>query len=331
MKEKSMNPDSWASKRVKKEEISRYIDKGTDFINDSQIDNKLIVSEKPDRKRIEDILAKSLAIETLTLDETAYLLNVNAPAILEKMSEAALAVKKKVYDNRIVTFAPLYLGNYCINDCLYCGFRLSNKKALRRALTLEEVERETKVLAGEIGHKRLIVVYGEHPKNDVNYMVDTIKEIYKVKVKTKNGFGQIRRVNVNAPPLSVEELKKLGEVGIGTYQVFQETYHHKTYKSVHPNHTVKGDYAWRLYCMHRAFEAGIDDVGLGVLFGLYDWKFEVMSLVAHSRELEGRFGIGPHTISFPRMEPAANTPFASESKYKVAAKERISFFRRYSD
>jgi len=314
---KSITADSWAMTRIREEEVLRYTDKGADFIDDNQITNKLEVNKNPDKKRIKDILEKSLAIQTLTLDETAYLLNVNDPGILEEMKKTALLVKKKVYDNRIVTFAPLYLGNYCVNDCLYCGFRSSNKKALRRVLTLGEVEDEIKVLAGQIGHKRLIVVYGEHPRNYINYMVDTIKTIYNVSVKTKKGFGQIRRVNVNAPPLSVEGLKHLAQVGIGTYQVFQETYHHRTYRNVHPQHTVKGNYQWRLYCMHRAFEAGIDDVGLGVLFGLYDWKFEVMGLVAHSRELERVFGIGPHTISFPRLEPAANTPFTSESKYKV--------------
>jgi 2-iminoacetate synthase len=317
---------TWANERIRQE---GYSDKTKDFIDDSLIAHTLKANKNPDKKRINDILQKSLAIQTLTLNESAYLLDVSDSQILEKMKETALLIKKKVYDNRIVTFAPLYLGNYCINDCLYCGFRSSNKKAIRRTLTLEEVEEETKVLAGQIGHKRLIVVYGEHPKNDINYMVDTIKAIYGVKVnpvrenhsnevKTKNGIGQIRRVNVNAPPLSVQELKRLSGVGIGTYQVFQETYHHQTYSRVHPGSTIKGNYQWRLYCMHRAFEAGIDDVGLGVLFGLYDWKFEVMGLVAHSRELEARFGIGPHTISFPRLEPAANTPFASESKYKVS-------------
>ena len=318
MKEKPTNTDSWARQRIKKEEVLCYANKNGDFINDSQISEKLITGRKIDEKRIDDILEKSLAIQILSLDETAYLLNVSDPKVLEKMRQTALKVKKKVYDNRIVTFAPLYLGNYCINDCLYCGFRSSNKKAHRRVLALDEVENETKVLAGQIGHKRLIVVYGEHPKNDINYMVNSIEKIYSVKVKTKNGFGQIRRVNVNASPLSIQELKRLSDVGIGTYQVFQETYHHKTYEKVHLQHTIKGNYQWRLYCMHRSFEAGIDDVGLGVLFGLYDWKFEVMGLLAHSRELEARFGIGPHTISFPRLEPAANTPFTHKPKYNVS-------------
>jgi 2-iminoacetate synthase len=137
-------------------------------------------------------------------------------------------------------------------------------------------------------------------------------------VKTKNGFGQIRRVNVNAPPFSIEELKKIKEAGIGTYQVFQETYHPDTYRMLHPENTIKGNYLWRLYCMHRALEAGIDDVGLGALFGLYDWKFEVMGLVAHNRELEKKFGIGAHTLSFPRLEPAANTPFTENPKHRVS-------------
>jgi 2-iminoacetate synthase len=234
------------------------------------------------------------------------------------MQQAALSIKKKVYDNRIVTFAPLYLGNFCVNDCLYCGFRKSNKESKRRVLSHDEVRKEVEVLAGEIGHKRLIVVYGEHPNNDIDYMIDTIKAIYSVKVKTKNGFGSIRRVNVNAPPFSIEELERLHQAGIGTYQVFQETYHHDTYKSVHPSSTIKGDYKWRLYSMHRAQEAGIDDVGLGVLFGLYDWRFEVMGLIAHARALEKAFGIGPHTISFPRLEPASNAPLTIESRYKVS-------------
>ncbi len=183
---------------------------------------------------------------------------------------------------------------------------------------MEEVKKEVKVLAGDIGHKRLIVVYGEAPETDIEYIRKTIKTIYGVKAKTKNGWGQIRRVNVNAPALSIEELKLLHEVGIGTYQVFQETYHKDTYSRVHPSGTIKNNYQWRLYCMHRAFEAGIDDVGIGVLFGLYDWKFEVMSLLYHARELERRFNVGPHTVSFPRLEPAFHSSFTQNSKYKVS-------------
>lgn len=308
----------WIKERVNPRQINKYLTGGKDFIDDEEIESKLINSKKPDVKKIKDILDKSLSIETLTLDETACLLNVKNPDTLRKMQDVALKVKKKVYDNRIVTFAPLYLCNFCVNDCLYCGFRKSNEKIKRRMLTFKEIEDEIKILAGEIGHKRLIAVYGEHPATDIDYIVKSIQTIYNVKIKTGNGYGQIRRVNVNAAPLSIEALKRLHEAGIGTYQVFQETYHHSTYEKVHLKNTIKGNYQWRLYCMHRAMEAGVDDVGLGALFGLYDWKFEIMGLVAHARELEERFGIGAHTISFPRLEPAENTPFNENSKYNVS-------------
>ncbi|MFP4687835.1 MAG: [FeFe] hydrogenase H-cluster radical SAM maturase HydG, partial [bacterium] len=192
-----------------------------------------------------------------------------------------------------------------------------NTEVERKILSSEEIKKETEILAGDIGHKRLIVVYGESPVSDVNYMVDSIQDIYDVEVETKNGIGAIRRANVNAAPMQIEELKKLKDVGIGTYQVFQETYHHQTYQKMHPEGTLKSDYAWRLYCMHRAFEAGIDDVGLGALFGLYDWKFEVMGLLQHARELEKQFNIGPHTVSFPRLEEAEGAPITQKSKYLV--------------
>lgn len=268
MKNKTTDINEWLDKRIKPDQISKYMDSDKDFIDDALINKTLEINKKPDPKKIKDILNKSLAIETLTLEETANLIHVDDPDTLELMKETALMVKKKVYDNRIVTFAPLYMSNWCVNNCLYCGFRKDNLDARRKRLSIDEVRKETEVLAEKIGHKRLIVVYGEHPDTDIDYMVDTIKEIYSVKPKTKHGYGQIRRVNVNAAPLSIEDLSRLKESGIGTYQVFQETYHHDTYKSLHPQNTVKGDYRWRLYAMHRAFEAGIDDVGLGALFGL---------------------------------------------------------------
>jgi len=280
------------NERVKPEQISKYLDGNNCFINENEIEQMLISRRKPDTGKIKDILQKSLQIETLTPEETAYLMDVNDRDLLEEMKQTAAKVKKKVYDNRIVTFAPLYLGNLCVNDCVYCGFRRSNKSASRRKLLLQEVKSETEVLAGQIGHKRLIVVYGEHPETDVDYIASTIQTIYDVKVKTRNGSGQIRRANVNAAPLSIEELELLKDVGIGTFQVFQETYHRPTYEKVHPG-------------------------GLGVLFGLYDWKFEVMGLLYHAIELEKKFGIGPHTISFPRLEPASNTPFAENPGFTV--------------
>jgi 2-iminoacetate synthase len=307
----------WIKDKIKPEQIEKYLDGGREFIDRAAIERALAANANPDPKRVREILAKSLAIETLTPEETACLLHVEDPQLLAEMRQTAAAVKVKVYDNRIVTFAPLYLSNLCVNDCRYCGFRCSNTQASRRILSLEEVRREVEVLAGQIGHKRLIVVYGEHPKSGIDYIASTLRTIMAVKVKTCRGWGQIRRCNVNAAPMSIEDLRVLNDAGIGTFQVFQETYHRPTYEKLHPSPTIKGHYLWRLYCMHRAMEAGIDDVGLGVLFGLYDGKFEVMGLLYHAIELEKRFGIGPHTISFPRLEPAHNTPFAQNPQYRV--------------
>ena len=315
---KSVNVKTWCRQRVNREQITKYLSDGKCFIDDRAIEKQLAQNGSPDVQKVRDILAKSLAIETLTPDETACLLAVEDKQLLAEMEQTAGEVKRRVYDNRIVTFAPLYLSNFCVNNCQYCGFRSSNKCAVRRILSLDDIKRETEVLAGQIGHKRLILVYGEHPKSDVDYIASTLRTIAEVKVKTRRGVAQIRRCNVNAAPMSVEELKVLHEAGIGTFQVFQETYHPRTYQEMHPANTIKGDYLWRLYAMHRAMEAGCDDVGLGVLFGLYDWKFEVMALLYHAIELEKKFGIGPHTISFPRLEPADNTPFTQNSRYRVS-------------
>ncbi len=308
----------WVRNRIKPDQIERYMDNGRCFIDAGQIERHLRQINEPDAGRLREILAKSLDTQTLSPEETAMLLQIEDEQMLAEMEETAAKVKKKVYDNRIVTFAPLYLNNQCVNNCLYCGFRNDNKNAARKQLSLDEVRREVEVLAGKIGHKRLIVVYGEHPESNVDYMVETLREISSVKVKARKGYGQIRRCNVNAAPMQIEELTRLAEAGIGTYQVFQETYHPDFYRKVHPPATLKGDYLWRLYSMHRAMEAGIDDVGLGALFGLYDWKFEVMGLLYHSIELEQKFGVGPHTISFPRLEPATNTPFTEKPEYKVS-------------
>jgi 2-iminoacetate synthase len=311
---------SWTESRIKEDQIEKYLDHGRDFIPVEEIHAKLSdpANQTADPGRVREILAKSLAIENLTPEETAVLMHVGDAGLLDEMRETALAVKKKVYDNRIVTFAPLYLGNYCVNECAYCGFRNENRGTRRKILTQEEIRREIETLAGRVGHKRLILVVGEHPKTDIDYIVESIRTVYDVQMPTRHGIGNIRRVNVNAPPMSIEDLRKLYEAGIGTYQVFQETYHRPTYERLHPAHTLKGHYRWRLYAMHRALEAGIDDVGIGVLFGLYDWKFEVMGLVYHALELEKKLGIGPHTVSFPRLEPAFNTPYADQSPHRVS-------------
>jgi len=310
--------DSWLAGRIKPEQIQKYLAGTGCFIDAARIENCLKVNAQPDQAKVRDILRKSLAIQTLTPDETACLLNVEDASLWDEMEATAGCIKKKVYDNRIVTFAPLYCSNLCVNDCQYCGFRRSNPAAQRHKLTLDQVKSETEVLAGVIGHKRLIVVFGEHPQTDTDYIASVIETIMSVRIKTRRGLGQIRRCNINAAPMSIEDLRILHKSGIGTYQVFQETYHPEQYRLLHPAGTIKGDYLWRLYAMHRALEAGCDDVGLGALFGLYDWKFEVMGLLHHALELEDKFGIGPHTISFPRLEPAENTPLADHSAYKVS-------------
>ncbi|MCS7242760.1 [FeFe] hydrogenase H-cluster radical SAM maturase HydG [Candidatus Caldatribacterium sp.] len=302
---------------IREEEIERYLVHGQDFINDEEIENLLKKCRNPEPQKVRDILAKSLALERLEPEETATLLNVEDEELWEEIFQAAGEVKRKVYGDRIVTFAPLYCSNFCVNNCLYCGFRRDNHLQKRRQLTIEEVRKEAEALVS-MGHKRLIMVYGEHPLSDVDYIAKTIQTVYDTKV----GKGEIRRVNVNAAPMDIARLKVLKEVGIGTFQVFQETYHHETYKRVHPEGTIKAHYRWRLYALHRAQEAGIDDVAIGALFGLYDWKFEVMGLLYHTIDLERHFGgVGPHTISFPRLEPAINTPFVQETRYRVSDRD----------
>ena len=306
----------WADHVIKDNEIERYLEYGRDFISDDEIERLLRANRAPEPQRVRDILARSLALERLDPVETAALLNVEDEDLWQEIFETAREVKARVYGPRIVTFAPLYCSNLCVNSCLYCAFRRENAAEKRRQLTIEEVRRETEALVS-IGHKRLIVVYGEHPTSDARYIAETIRAIYDTKV----GRGEVRRVNINAAPMSIDDLKTLKEIGIGTYQVFQETYHHATYKKVHPR-GIKANYRWRLYALHRAQEAGVDDVAIGTLFGLYDWKFEVMGLLYHTIDLEQKFGgVGPHTISFPRLEPAANTPFNVTSPYKVSDRD----------
>jgi len=308
----------YAATVIKQAEIDKYLSGGADFIDDAAIVRALESGKNPDPKRVRDILAKSLSIETLSMDETATLLNVSVPELLREMFSAAAQVKRKVYDNRVVTFAPLYCSNLCANNCAYCGFRSSNTVEKRRMLSAGEVKKEVEILAGKIGHKRLIMVYGEHPSTGADYIAETMQAAYSVKVPVKSGRGEIRRVNINAAPMSVADYKKVKAAGLGTFQVFQETYHRETYAKLHPANTVKGNFRWRLYAQHRAQEAGIDDVAIGALFGLYDWRFEVMGLLSHAHAMEKQFGIGPHTVSFPRIEPACNTPFATRTGHEVS-------------
>lgn len=308
----------WVNNIIKQEEVDKYLIDGQDFIDETEIMTLLASNRNPDKQQIRDILQKSLAVERLEPDETAALLQVSDGELWQEIYATGLQVKQKVYDNRIVFFAPLYLSNLCINNCAYCGFRSDNKREKRRILSRSEIIAETEVMVAE-GHKRMIAVFGEHPRSDIDYMCEAMETIYGVwkKVPRGPGFGQIRRININAPPMSIADLQKLWAVGIGTYQVFQETYHKPTYRAMHPENTVKGNYRWRLYTLHRAMEAGIDDVAIGALFGLYDWRFEIMGMLYHTIDLERHFGIGPHTISFPRLMHAAGSEVAERSPYLV--------------
>lgn len=248
--------------------------------------------------QVRRVIIKSLNKQRLNLEEVAVLINAKSPELIEEIKEAARELKRTVYGNRIVLFAPLYVGNLCMNNCEYCGFKASNTKAKRKTLTKQELIENVEALE-QHGQKRLILVYGEHKKYSPEYIADTVKTVYDVKI----GNGEIRRVNINAAPLEIEGFKTVKEAGIGTYQVFQETYHRETYKSVHLS-GKKADYDYRLTALDRSQEAGLDDVGIGALFGLYDWRFDLMALVRHTNHLEACYNIGPHTISFPRLQDA---------------------------
>jgi 2-iminoacetate synthase len=283
-----------------KMELSRG---AVDFIDDGRL-LQLLGGPTPDRKLVQDILAKSLAKQPLTVEETSVLLRAEDPDLLEDVFGAARTLKETVYGNRIVLFAPLYVGNDCINDCTYCGFRSSNPLSVRRTLNPSELREQILTLESK-GHKRLILVFGEHPRYDAEFIAEQVRRVYSI----RNGHGNIRRVNINAAPMDLEGYRIVKAAGIGTYQIFQETYHHETYAKVHGPRTRKGNYLYRLDSLSRALEAGCDDVGIGVLFGLYDWRFEVLALVAHARHLQERYGVGPHTISFPRLRPACGVNF----------------------
>lgn len=270
---------------------------GYDFIDEARL-GRLAQTRSP-AERVRDVIAKSLDKQPLTVEETAVLLGADDPESTEAIFDAARQLKRDVYGNRIVLFAPLYVGNECVNDCVYCAFRRSNPEAVRRTLGHEELTRQIEALLRR-GHKRTILVFGEHPRYDAAFVADCVRHVYTV----REGHGEIRRVNINAAPLDHEGYATVKEAGIGTYQIFQETYHHETYERVHGRDTRKGDYLWRLDGVSRAMEAGCDDVGIGALFGLYDWRFEVLALVTHALYLQKHYNVGPHTISFPRLRPA---------------------------
>ncbi len=279
------------------------------FIDENEI-HGFINNTKPTKERVREVIAKSLAKNRLSLEETAVLINATEPELVEEIKQGAKTLKEKVYGKRIVLFAPLYVGNYCTNNCQYCGFRTTNRKQVRTTLTDEQLIKEVEALE-DSGQKRLILVYGEHPKYNAEFIANSVKTVYKV----KKGNGEIRRVNINAAPMEIDDFKTVHESGIGTYQIFQETYHKGTYASVHLA-GKKSDYNYRLTGLDRAQEAGIDDVGIGALFGLYDWRFELLALLRHVNHFETCYNVGPHTISFPRIKDA--------SDYDIVDKWRVS-------
>jgi 2-iminoacetate synthase len=269
-----------------------------DFIKDEVIFEALEKGKNRTIGEVEAIIEKGRQAKGLTLEETAALLQADAPELNEKLFKAAREVKDAIYGTRIVLFAPLYVSNYCVNRCKYCGYKCTNK-IKRRKLTDEEVRREVEIIES-LGHKRIALEAGEDDKNcPIEYITHVMDVIYSTKIKN----GSIRRINVNIAATSVENYKKLKAAGIGTYVLFQETYHRESYSKYHPS-GPKSDYDYHTTAMDRAMEGGIDDVGLGVLFGLYDYKYEVLGLLLHAQHLEEKYGVGPHTISVPRLRPA---------------------------
>ncbi len=283
------------------------------FIHEAGISEIMEANKRADAVRVREVLAKARELKGLDTVEVAALTGISDPVLLQELFETANYVKDTIYGKRLVIFAPLYISNLCANECLYCAFRATNKSIVRRALTQEEIAREVENLVGQ-GHKRILLVAGEsYPKEGLDYVLQSIRTVYKVKTE----HGEIRRVNVNLAPLETDDFRRLKAEGIGTYQIFQETYHRDTYSRMHTG-GKKRNYDYRVTAPHRAMEAGIDDIGIGVLFGLFDYRFELLALMQHIRELEREYGVGPHTISVPRLEPASGSDIASHPPHAVS-------------
>lgn len=268
------------------------------FIDHSAIENTLKLAAESSEAAIEAVLARAELGSPLSQLDIATLLEIQSDKHMARLLSIAGAIKDRIYGNRIVVFAPLYISDHCVNDCVYCGYKRTNTFE-RKRLTREEIQQEVMLLE-KMGHKRLALEAGEDPINcPIDYVVDAIDAIYT----TKNDNGAIRRINVNIAATTVENYTKLKEASIGTYILFQETYHQPTYERMHPK-SLKGDYLYHLTAFDRAMEAGLDDVGAGVLFGLANYKFEVLALMMHNAHLESKFGVGFHTISVPRIKKA---------------------------
>lgn len=275
----------------------------------------LIEGETPGIDQVDAILNKSLKLKGLNLEDVATLLRVEEPSVVQKIMETARTVKEEIYGKRLVLFAPIYTGNVCVNNCTYCSFRRDNKLIKRKVLTMDEIAQETRTLLRE-GHKRVLLICGESNRNNTDYMVEAIRTTYSV--KEHGGRDYVRRINVELAPMEVEDFAKLKAEKIGTYVCFQETYDPLRYKEFHPDNTRKGDYEYRLTVMDRAMEGGIDDVGIGALLGLIDYRFEVLAMMEHARHLEEAFGCGPHTVSVPRIEYAVGAPHSENIPSKVS-------------
>lgn len=283
----------------------------SNIIDENAIGEALDIGE-PEPARVRDIIAKARELKGLDLSETAVLLTTRDEDLEEEIFEAARDVKLAIYGKRLVLFAPLYIANHCSNNCLYCAFRRDNTELIRRTLTLDEIAEEVRLLENQ-GHKRLLMLMGEDSTLcSLDHFIASIETAYA----TKTNKGEIRRINVEIAPLSVDDFRRLKAARIGTYVVFQETYHRDTYRRVHPTGR-KADYDWRITAMDRAMQAGIDDVGIGVLFGLYDYRFEVLALLMHAQHLDKTYGVGPHTISVPRIYPAKNAPLSFAPPHPV--------------
>jgi 2-iminoacetate synthase len=288
------------------------------YVNEEKINNLLADTAKFKPAQLETILDKAKSLKRLTLGESAALLSVEDPADIQKIFEAASFVKDAIYGRRVVLFAPLYISNFCANNCLYCAFKSDNASIKRKALTAVEIDEQIKWLLKR-GHKRILMVCGEQApkgKSGIHYYLEAIKAIYTAEI----GKNKIKRVNINCAPLSIDEFKQLKAGGIGTYQIFQETYHEQTYRLMHPA-GPKSDPDNRITAPDRAFRAGIDDIGIGALFGLYDWRFETLGLLSHIEHMEEEFKVGPHTISVPRIEPAQGSQLSLHPPHKISDDE----------
>ena len=275
--------------------------KAEEFIDDAEILSSLDYAweNRHNRPLIESLIEKASLCKGLSHREAAVLLDCAEPDLVQRIFKLAEEIKQRFYGNRIVMFAPLYLSNHCVNGCVYCPYHVKNKSIPRRKLTQEEIRSEVTALQ-DMGHKRLAIELGEHPtENPIEYVLESIKTIYSIHHKN----GDIRRVNVNIAATTVENYRKLKEAGIGTYILFQETYNKKNYEALHP-YGPKSDYAYHTEAMDRARAGGLDDLGLGVLFGLTGYRYDFVGLMMHAEHMEASLGVGPHTISVPRIRPA---------------------------